>query len=175
VRRWAAALGLLAACTSAPAPTPSGSASPGSIPPVSGADWPTYHRTPDRAGALGGGTFAGANEAWRSDQLDAEVYASPVVVGGKAFVATENNTVYAFDVATGRQAWSRHLGPPVDSGTLPCGNIQPVSGVTSTPVADPAAGALYVAAFLAPGRHRLFSLALSDGAVRAEAGIDPPG
>ena len=131
-RPLAAAWGLIVviACTSGAPPTP-----PISHPDAS--DWPAYHRTADRAGFLesGGGSFKGASEAWRSPELDGDVYGSPLVVAGKALVATENNTVYAFDVGSGRLVWSRHLGTPVDSSTLPCGNISPTSGITGTMVA----------------------------------------
>ena len=143
--------------------------------PAAAADWPTYHRTPDRAGALLSPPFRSAAVGWRSDQLDADIYASPIVAAGKVVVATENNTLYAFDAASGRPAWSRHLGTPVDSSSLPCGNIGPVSGITGTPVADPAAGVVYVAAFLAPAHHQVFTVALADGAVRTRADADPPG
>jgi hypothetical protein len=60
--------------------------------------------------------------------------------------------------AAGARVWGVHLGTPVSGGSLPCGDIDP-SGITSTPVADPATG----------------TLDLSNGAVRWERGIDPPG
>jgi len=179
--RWpraAAAWGcaLLAACSAASptssSPAPGFSAGPGA---AARTDWPAYHRTPDRAGALKGGPFHGAAVAWQSDELDGDVYGSPLVVGGRALVATENNTVYAFDAASGGLLSSRHLGAPVDAGSLPCGNIAPVSGITSTPVADPSARVVYAAAFLAPGHHQLFTIALTDGTVRGQVGVDPPG
>src|SRR5439155_19748882 len=124
--RWpraAAAWGsaLLAACSAASptssSPAPGFSAGPGA---AARTDWPAYHRTPDRAGALKGGPFHGAAVAWQSDELDGDVYGSPLVVGGRALVATENNTVYAFDAASGGLLSSRHLGAPVDAGSLPC-------------------------------------------------------
>ena len=165
-RPLAAVLGLvLAACASSSEP-------PASHPNLT--DWPAYHRTPDRAGVLGGGgAFRGAAEAWRSPTLDGDVYGSPLVVAGKALVATENDTVYAFDVLSGRLVWSRHLGAPVDSSGLPCGNIAPTSGITGTMVSD--RGVVYAVAFLAPGRHVLFSLSIADGSIERQTGVDPPG
>jgi outer membrane protein assembly factor BamB len=74
--------------------------------------------------------------------VDGAVYAEPLVAGGKVIVATENDSLYAFDAATGRQAWRAHLGTPVSGGQLPCGNID-VSGITGTPVIDPTAGTVY--------------------------------
>jgi outer membrane protein assembly factor BamB len=161
--------------SSAGPPSPHGSAasaSSASPPAAEAGDWPTYHRTVDRAGAVAGGSFGGAALEWRSAAVDGDVYASPLVVGDRAFVATENDTVYAFDLAGGRTLWSRHLGTPVQASALPCGDIEPVSGITGTPVADPSAGVLYVVAFVVPGRHRLFTLSLADGATRAEADAD---
>jgi outer membrane protein assembly factor BamB len=174
----AAAVLLLASGCSASTAAPTPQRSPASSVPavaVPAGDWPAYHRTADRAGALPGGTFGSAAVAWRSAGLDADVYASPLVVGGRAYVATENDTVYAFDLAGGRTLWSRHLGTPVGASTLPCGDITPVSGITGTPVADPALGVLYVVAFVAPGHHRLFTLSLADGTLKGEADADPPG
>src|SRR5207247_10504247 len=84
------------------------------------------------------------------------------------------DTVYALDAATGAVVWSRHVGMPVDSATLPCGNIVPTSGITATPVVDPATGVLYVAAFLSPARHELFALRVARGVVLWHRPIDPP-
>ena len=53
------------------------------------------------------------------------------------FVATENDTVYALSASTGAVVWSTHLGTPVPSGSLPCGDITPTVGITGTPVIDP--------------------------------------
>jgi outer membrane protein assembly factor BamB len=89
-------------------------------------------------------------------------------------VATENDTVYAFDAGKGHQLWSRHLGQPVSASSLPCGDITPVSGITSTPVADPGSGLLYVVGFFAPGRHMLYALDVSSGDVRWSRPADPP-
>jgi outer membrane protein assembly factor BamB len=113
--------------------------------------------------------------AWTSSALDGDVYAEPLVVGRLVITATENDTVYALDVATGRVVWKAHLGEPVQSSALPCGNIVPVSGITATPVVDPATGLVFVAAFLSPARHELFALRIADGAVAWHRPIDPPG
>jgi hypothetical protein len=42
--------------------------------------------------------------------------------------------------------WRRKLANPVPAAELPCGNISPFVGVLSTPVIDPASGALVVSA-----------------------------
>ena len=71
--------------------------------------------------------------------------------------------------------WRRHLGTPVDAGTLPCGNIFPVTGITGTPAADPLSGQLYVVAFLTGYHHVLFTLSVADGTVTSSLPVDPPG
>jgi len=107
--------------------------------------------------------------------VDAAVYASPLIVGGHAIVATENNTVYALDLFTGSKVWERHLGDPVVAATLPCGNISPITGITGTPAADPASRRMYVVAFLKGYHHVLYALSLIDGSVAWQQEIDPAG
>jgi outer membrane protein assembly factor BamB len=103
------------------------------------------------------------------------VYASPLIVDGHVLVATENNTVYSLDLFSGSVVWKNHLGQPVDYGTLPCGNIGPVTGITGTPAADPSTGRLYVVAFLHSHHHMLFTLSLADGSLVSQRDVDPPG
>jgi len=105
--------------------------------------------------------------------VDGKVYAEPLVSRGRVIVATENDTVYALDPATGRVVWSAHLGTPVDGSTLPCGNIDP-SGITSTPVIDGHRGVVFAVAFLRPAHHVLVALDLASGRVRWQRPIDPP-
>jgi len=113
-------------------------------------------------------------EAWRNT-VDGDVYASPLIVSGHVLVATENNTVYSLDLFSGAVVWKQHLGDPVDAATLPCGDIQPVTGITGTPAADVFAGRLYVVAFLRGFRHVLFTLSLVDGTVVTQQVVDPAG
>ena len=103
------------------------------------------------------------------------VYAQVLYVvdgpGGKDAVvaATEENYVYALDAASGAPVWARSLGSPVALSKLPCGNIDPL-GVTGTPVVDPVARRVYVAAMTTPDggttkRHLVFALSFDDGSV----------
>jgi outer membrane protein assembly factor BamB len=101
------------------------------------------------------------------------VYAEPLVLGRRVYVATENNTVYALNAGNGHVAWQRHLGTPVQGSTLPCGNIEPVTGITGTPAISK--GVLYVVAFLSGDRHVLFALRLRGGKVERRRQIDTPG
>ncbi len=87
--------------------------------------------------------------------VDGYVYGSPLImsnvkINGAShdviYVATENDSVYAFDAdsyGSGAPLWQVSL---LNSGETPItdGPIQPVEGVTSTPVIDPNTGTLYV-------------------------------
>jgi outer membrane protein assembly factor BamB len=167
---------LLAGCgsgvSSVPSPTPRTSAA-GS--PSLGADWTEYHHNSARAGV--GPAAPALNSpgvAWKAP-LDGDVYASPLIVAGHVLEATENNTVYSLDLFSGSVVWQQHLGDPVDAGSLPCGNISPVTGITGTPAADTRTGRLYVVAFLRSRHHMLFTLSLTDGSVLSQQDVDPPG
>lgn len=164
------------ATTASPTPASSSNPPPSASPaPVALADWPQYHRNAARTGqGPAKPTLDQPARAW-SAALDGSVYASPLIVGGRVIAATENNTVYALDLKAGVVIWKKHLGPPVDAGTLPCGNIGPVTGITGTPAADPLSGQLYVVAFLSGYHHVLFTLNLQDGSVVRQQGVDPPG
>jgi hypothetical protein len=77
-----------------------------------------------------------------SQPVDANIFAQPLYVPGLtingtihnvAFVATLNNSVYAFDADTSQLAlWHTSLGTPVPIGTT----SQPNVGILSTPVID---------------------------------------
>ncbi|HAF10210.1 MAG TPA: hypothetical protein DCK98_09040 [Chloroflexi bacterium] len=144
--------------------------------PAADTEWPTYHRDNARTGTgAAGPPFTSVDMAWQSGTVDGDVYAAPIIAGGSVIVATERNSVYAFDARSGATQWRATLGPPVDASTLPCGNIRPVTGITGTPVADPAAGLVYVVAFEQPAHHELYALDLASGAVRAHRTVDGPG
>ncbi len=101
--------------------------------------------------------------------VDGYVYAQPlykagVNVGGRAhnvvFVATEHDSVYAFDADSGVALWHvSYITPPsvttepyLDTGDslpppgTPPEDIYPEVGITSTPVIDPSTGTMYVVA-----------------------------
>ena len=139
------------------------------------ADWPAYGRTAARSGVSVSSPAPGqVRRAWTA-AVDGAVYAQPLIIGSEVIVATENDTVYALDASTGAVRWSRHLASPVPSG-LPCGNVDP-SGITGTPVADVAAGRLWVVTFTsAPAyRHTLWSLSLATGTTVSQRPVDVSG
>src|SRR5438445_4061493 len=129
-------------------------------------DWPTYHHSTDRAGnAAAGSTFSDVQPGWTTGGLDGAVYAEPLYVGGKVLVATENNSIYAIDSASGGPIWQTHLAEAVAAGTLPCGNIRPTVGITGTPVADTGSGVLYAAAMVQPASYELYAIDIASGIV----------
>jgi outer membrane protein assembly factor BamB len=137
------------------------------------ANWPTYHANNARTGVDSTSPPLGQPRPAWGRQLDGLVYAEPLVLGDRVYVATENNTVYALNARNGHIAWARHLGTPVQGSTLPCGNIEPVTGITGTPVISK--GVLYVVAFLSGDRHVLFALGLRGGKIERRRLIDSPG
>ena len=97
-------------------------------------------------------------------RVDGPIYAQPLYMPGVripgkgvhnvVFVATENDSVYAFDAA-GHPAtplWRRQLAHPalgirpVPTAALACAQILPTVGITATPVLDPRTRAIYVLA-----------------------------
>lgn len=125
-------------------------------------------------------------------ELDGHVYAQPLVVSGVkipgqgahtvVFVATEHNSVYAFDAASNTGAsgglfWQVNLGPSAATPNPDFGNryggfdeITPEVGITGTPVIDAGSGTLYVDAFTHEGGdyiHRIHALDIATGAERA--------
>ncbi|HXG19026.1 MAG TPA: LamG-like jellyroll fold domain-containing protein [Methylomirabilota bacterium] len=95
-----------------------------------------------------------------SRAVDGQIYAQPLYVPNVTipnkgvhnvvYVATMNNSVYAFDADDPNASaplWTRNFGPPVpnqDTGELV--DIQPIIGITSTPVIDISTKTLYCVA-----------------------------
>jgi hypothetical protein len=123
--------------------------------------------------------------------VDGEVYAQPLYISrlnisGKGihnvvFVATEHNSVYAFDAdstggSKGDALWHTNLTDVAAgertilvSDVWGCPSISPELGITGTPVIDASTGTLYVvASTIQSGTfiHRLHGLDVSTGAER---------
>ena len=153
--------------TPIPVSTPVASPSP--------ADWPVYHGDPGRSGFIGGfPTFDGALASAWSSRLDGAVYGQPIVVGDVVIAATENDSVYALDSATGKTLWRRNLGTPVRRSSLPCGNIDPL-GITGTSAYDATTSSVFVVAEVTGPHHVLFALDPVGGAVRWSRDVDLAG
>lgn len=150
----------LAACgggggSSSPPPVPN----PPPPPVGSGTDVVTYKNDLARTGGnltesvltpanVNSSTFGKLRFLATDGKVDAQpLYLSGLTVAGAShnvvFVASENDTVYAFDSDTGTVLWQRTLlgaleKPSDDRG---CGQVTPTIGVTATPVIDRGAGA----------------------------------
>ena len=113
--------------------------------------------------------------------VDGYVFAQPLYVpaltiGGAThnvvFVATEHDSVYAFDADNGgAPLWQVSLilngGTTVPNGNVSSGDIVPEIGITGTPVIDPTSNTLYVVAkTLESGKYylRLHALDITSGA-----------
>jgi len=180
MKRTAVALALVASVTAcdkpAQRPTPTvtqPSAATGSAAPVPDPEWPTYHRDNARTGVATGLTPIGTlAKAWEA-RLDGAVYGQPLVVGERVFAATEGDTVYALDAATGEVVWSQHVGTPVPRSKLPCGNIDPL-GITSTMAYDKDTNQVFALAEMTGGAHVLFGIDAATGAVKLRRPAEPP-
>ncbi|WP_429505078.1 PQQ-binding-like beta-propeller repeat protein [Paraburkholderia youngii] len=149
----------------------------------------TYHNDIARTGQnLGETTLTPANVTAAKFgkvgffSVDGKVDAQPLFVASLAiaggthnvlYVATENDTVYAFDADTGATLWQvRTLGSgETPSDDLGCSQIVNTIGITSTPVIDRSRGThgtIYVVAMskdAAGGyHHRIHALDLATGA-----------
>jgi hypothetical protein len=140
-----------------PAPAPAGS---GSSPPTSAThtDVTTFRNDAGRTGVnateslltpanVNSSSFGLLRVLSVDGKVDAQpLYLSQLAIGGAThavvFIATENDSVYAFDPRTGAALWHVSLlaageTPSDDRG---CNQITPEIGVTSTPVIDRSAG-----------------------------------
>lgn len=173
---------LTAACggssrpTAAPSPSSAAPATSWSPTAARAGQWPGYHLDAARTGYDPSTPRVGRLAVAWQGSTDGAVYASPLVVGGLVIVASEHNTVYGFDLATGAQRWTRQLGQPVPRSALPCGNVDPL-GITGTPVYDSATRTVFVVTTTPDGsrtKHTLVGLDPTNGDVRGQRSADPP-
>jgi polyvinyl alcohol dehydrogenase (cytochrome) len=134
--------------------------------------------------AIGG---LSASNRW-DDTLDGSVYGQPLIYDGTAYVATENDSIFALNAKTGAVQWHVHAGravttevvdvaPGLSSG---CGDIDPL-GITGTPVIDTATDILFAVeeTYVGPDswqnvRHWLVAISLKTHRELWHRGMDPP-
>jgi len=137
---------------------------------VTSSDWPTGQHDPQRSGnAAAESVISPANVntlklSW-SLVVDGKVTAQPLFLGAVqvagsthdvVIVATNANSIYALDAATGAQLWRRNFGAPLPgSGAIPGG-----FGISATPVADRVSGRIYAIS----DNGKLRTIALATGA-----------
>jgi outer membrane protein assembly factor BamB len=166
------------------APSPSAAAAPaastaaglaGTVPasPPAAWDWPNYHRDPAHTGYSPSTPPPGLLAiAWQR-RLNGAVYGQPLAIGGLVIAATEGDSVYGLDRATGQVRWRVNVGTPVPLSALPCGDIDPL-GITGTPAYDPATGLVYAVAETAGYRHVLVGVKATSGQVAFRRDIPTP-
>src|SRR5262245_19421934 len=120
-----------------------------------------------------------------SYKVDGQIYAQPLYVPNVSipgmgtfnvvYVATQHDTVYAFD-ADGRRLnplWRVSFIVPsrgittISTVSSPCGSLKPEVGITSTPVIDASTGTIYVVAVTSDNgkpTQRLHALDITTGA-----------
>jgi len=115
--------------------------------------------------------------------LDGQAYAQPLYVGGVngknvVYVATEHNTVYAFDAddtrASAPPLWSKSFGAPLPAADTGCSLLSPEIGITSTPVIDLASKTMwFTTRNKESGRvlHRLHAVDIATGANRPNSPV----
>ncbi len=170
---------LLALAVGAPALAATTTTTTTTAPSTSTPSWTVYHGNPAGSGiAASVSSVTLSSPAWTSPALDGQLYGEPLAWDGHVFVATENDTVYALSAATGAVEWSSHVGTPVPSGSLPCGDISPTVGITGTPVIDGTRAELFVVADeLVHGSpaHELVGLSTDTGKTELTQDVDPAG
>ncbi len=161
-------------------------------PPPSGTDVTTFHNDVARTGLnptettlttsnVNEHTFGLLRNLSVDGKVDAEpLYLSGLMINGTAhntvFVATENDSMYAFDSDTGSIIWQDAASKLLPSGettsdTRSCGQVSPQIGITATPVIDRKAGAHGTIFFVAMSKdgsgnyhQRLHALDVTTGA-----------
>ena len=120
-------------------------------------------------------TFGKVNQFPVDGRVDAQpLYLSNVAIPNRGthnvlYVATEHDTVYAFDATSGFRLWNKSLLGSGETTSDPrgCGQVTPEIGITSTPVIDRGRGAIYVIAMSknASGNYfqRLHALDITTG------------
>lgn len=139
-------------------------------------------------------SLARLRPAWTDGRrlISGGIYGQPLVDGRLVIVATESDQVYGLNAATGKVAWRYSAGAPARLATIDkapglagCGDVSPL-GITGTPVIDPAAREVLVAAEIQGDparprwphiRHELIALRFTATSVRRawQRQIDPPG
>jgi hypothetical protein len=152
--------------------------------PSSPQDVLTYHNDNDRSGwfssetqltpAIVAGPHFGLQKVIL---LDGRIDAEPLFVSGQSidgqgvhdvlYVATEGNSIYAYDAVSGAVLWHHQYGIPVPDGYKNGDdNVYPVMGILSTPVIDRTAGLMYFVSDSFGGggdNFRLHAVSLNNG------------
>lgn len=99
------------------------------------------------------------------------IYAQPLVSQSVVLVATEHDTVYGVNAATGAVDWQTQFGTPVDSASQGACQFGSEMGITGTPVIDPSTDVAYfvTASGTGPGGNIQYFM----NAVNVATGVAP--
>src|SRR5882757_6105174 len=125
---------------------------------------------PNQAGLSQSTVASGSFGQLFSKQLDGDIYAQPLLSNGVVLVVTEKDNIYGLSPTTGASIWSKNVGAPLPATALPCSDLSPNIGITSTPVVDAATGTAYVMAKSWDGSvatWKLHALDITTGAERS--------
>jgi outer membrane protein assembly factor BamB len=136
------------------------------------AAWPTFGGNAQHTDVAAAAPAGPLSIAWRA-RLDGAVYGQPLLIGGTLIAATEHDSIYALNAASGHVEWRVNVGTPVSLSALPCGDIDPL-GITGTPVYDQSNGLVYAVAETAGYHHVLVGVSVADGTVKVERDIPAP-
>jgi hypothetical protein len=158
---------------------------------AAGTAWTTDHLDAARSGNdISDTELAGTPvTAWTSPTVDGRIYGEPLYLNNSVYVATQRNSIYAFDALDGHLLWSLLTIVPsvplsevhTEVSPASCGNIDPM-GIIGTPVIDPGlgtAGTLFAVAETYSGvansnsiEHRLLKVDLATHALTGNRNID---
>ncbi len=118
------------------------------------------------------GFYAADGKVDAAPLFAAQVAINPTLTTNVVYVATEHDSVYAYDVSTGAALWQVSLlGAGETTARNGCSQITPETGITSTPVIDRSAGVngtIFVVGMSVDGNgvyhQRLHALDLATGA-----------
>jgi len=98
-----------------PSPTPT--RAPGLIPTPAGtsAQWLMFRRGVEHSGEAVGPVNLPLEKRWEFATGGAINTSSPAVVGGTAYIGSQDGKLYAVDIATGRQKWAFSAGGRIES------------------------------------------------------------
>jgi outer membrane protein assembly factor BamB len=87
-----------------------------------GGDWPQFHGNRTQGGFVSGDLPDELSLLWRF-KAGGEVRSSPAIVKGRVYVGSSDKHIYAIDVQTGKQVWSRVLDDMIEASPTVVDNV----------------------------------------------------
>ncbi len=96
-----------------------------------GGDWPQFHGNQAQTGYVSGELPDQFSLVWRF-RAEGAVKSSPVIVNGIVYVGSSDKHIYAIDVQTGKQLWSRLLDDEVEASPTVIDKLVYIGTLTGT-------------------------------------------